>query len=153
MGNGVCTFFGHANIHGASKELLHEILVGLIHEGIHTFYVGNQGLFDDMVRIELKKLAAEYPIDYAVVLAYHPGKKDLYDPLEGYVTEYPDEMADALPRFAIEKRNDWMLKRADTVVAYVIGHVGGAAKFVDKAERQGKRIINLAEIQRGHPVR
>ena len=40
----------------------------------------NQGQFDAYVHSELKKLKQEYPyINYAVVLAYMPGKKTEHD--------------------------------------------------------------------------
>ena len=55
------------------------------------------------------------------------------------------EGLEAVPkRFAISLRNDWMLKQSQIVVCYVWHSMGGSGKFVEKAERQGKRIINLA---------
>ena len=47
------------------------------------------------------------------------------------------------PRYAIERRNRWMLERSDYVVTYVHHGWGGAAKFAALAERQGKRMIRL----------
>lgn len=49
------------------------------------------------------------------------------------------------PRFAIDRRNCWMLDRADIVVVYVKSPVGGAAKFKAMAESKKKMVINLAE--------
>lgn len=44
------------------------------------FYVGYQGQFDAYVHSEPKRLKQEYPqINYAVVLAYMPGKQTEYD--------------------------------------------------------------------------
>ena len=44
------------------------------------YYVGHQGQFDVYVHSDLKRLMQEYPqINYAVVLAYMPGKKTEYD--------------------------------------------------------------------------
>lgn len=63
---------------------------------VDMFYVGNQGLFDAYVQSELKKLKQAYPqVNYAVVLAYMPGKKTEYDDysctmlLEGIVLVHP----------------------------------------------------------------
>ena len=47
------------------------------------------------------------------------------------------------PRFAIARRNGWMLKQADFVVTYVTHDWGGAAQFAEKARRQGKTVLNL----------
>lgn len=55
-------------------ERLRETLVELIeHKGVDKFYVGNQGLFDEIVSAELRKLKQIYPhIQYSIVLAYFP---------------------------------------------------------------------------------
>ena len=72
-----CTFFGHRDCPETVKTKLREVLVDLItNHDVGMFYVGNQGKFDAYVRSELKKLKQEYPqINYAVVLAYMPGKQ------------------------------------------------------------------------------
>ena len=54
----------------------------IANNGVETFYVGNHGWFDAIVRGVLRELKEEYPqIDYAVVLAYMPCKqnKDILD--------------------------------------------------------------------------
>ena len=48
-------------------------------------------------------------------------------------------------RFAISYRNKWMIKRADIVVTYVTHGFGGAVKFKEIAEKQGKMVIELSE--------
>ena len=77
----VCTFFGHRDCPETIKPKLREVLVDLIaNHNVNMFYVGHQGQFDAYVHSELKKLKQEYPqINYAVVLAYMPGKKTEYD--------------------------------------------------------------------------
>ena len=76
-----CTFFGHRDCPETIKPRLREVLVDLItNHDVNMFYVGHQGQFDAYVHSELKKLKQEYPqINYAVVLAYMPGKKTEYD--------------------------------------------------------------------------
>ena len=65
-----CTFFGHRDCPQTIQPKLNEVLVDLItNHGVDTFYVGNHGQFDALVRCSLKKLKREYPnITYAVVL-------------------------------------------------------------------------------------
>lgn len=72
----VCTFFGHRDCPETIKPRLREVLIDLIcNQGVNTFYVGNQGQFDGIVRSVLRELEKEYPeIHYAVVPAYMPGK-------------------------------------------------------------------------------
>ncbi len=49
-------------------------------------------------------------------------------------------------RFAISKRNEWMIKSADIVIAYVKTSYGGAYKSLQIAKRQKKRIINICDL-------
>ena len=138
-----CTFFGHRDCPETIKPYLREVLVDLItNQGVDTFYVGNQGRFDGIVRSVLRELEQEYPeIHYAVVLAYMPGKKNEYDDFSD--TILPEGIEAVHPRYAIDWRNRWMLQRSDFVVTYIAHPWGGAAKFAEKAEREGKTVINL----------
>ena len=139
----VCTFFGHRDCPESVKPRLREVLVDLIiNQEVDTFYVGNQGRFDGIVRCVLRELEKEYPeIHYAVVLAYLPGKKNEYDDFSD--TIFPEGIEAVHPRYAVEWRNRWMLQRADFVVTYIAHPWGGAAKFAERAKREGKTVINL----------
>lgn len=141
----VCTFFGHRNCPMSVKPKLRAVLVELIERnGIDTFYVGHQGCFDDLALAVLRELTETHPhIAYNVVLERLPDRQD--DPsLDFSLTIFPEGMEFAPPRFAILRRNEWMLKRSDFVVSYITHGWGGAARFVEKAMRQGKTVINLA---------
>ena len=84
----------------------------------------------------------EYPqIIYTIVLAYMPDEhiREVY----GDDTLFPDGMETVPKRFAISKRNDWMLKHSDIAVCYVWKVTGGAAKFREKAESKGLRVIKV----------
>lgn len=139
----VCTFFGHRNCPETIKPYLREVLTDLIiNQEVDTFYVGNQGQFDAIVRSVLRKLEKEHPeIHYVVVLAYLPGEKNEYDDFSD--TILPEGIEAVHPRYAIEWRNRWMLQRADFVVTYIAHPWGGAAKFAEQAKRQGKTMVNL----------
>ena len=77
-------------------------------------------------------------------------KKDIknFSPSE---TIFPEELIKTPLRFAIVKRNNIMLRYADTVVTYVEGP-GGAADFKRLAEDRGKRVINLYKRKSVFPV-
>lgn len=140
-----CTFFGHRDAPQEIEGILRQVLVALIEaRQADTFYVGNQGKFDRMVVRVLSGLQLEYPhITYAVVLAYLPGKQE---PAAGHNTLYPGGLEGAPPRFAIARRNAWMLQQADWVIVYVSRSVGNAASLQARAERSGKAVINLWEL-------
>ena len=56
---------------------------------------------------------------------------------------YPEGIETVPRKFAITYRNKWMLKKADTVICYVAHPSSGAGQFVELAEKQGKRVLNL----------
>lgn len=139
----ICTFFGHRNTPATTEKLLCEILTDLIkHQGADKFYVGNQGNFDAMVRRQLEILSKEYNITYSVVLAYLPDKNA--EPIPCSV--YPEGIETVPRKFAIAYRNKWMLNKTDTVICYVTHPSSGAGQFVELAEKQGKRILNINNL-------
>ena len=141
-----CTFFGHRDCFELDREKLCQAIEELIHQGVDTFYVGNQGQFDGAVHSCLKQLRLIYPhIRFSVVLAYLPTEKREFEDLSD--TVYPE--IEGSPKFAIDRRNRWMLQQAEYVICYVCHITGGAYKFARLAKRQGKKVINLgcAEIE------
>ena len=140
-----CAFFGHRDCPESVRPKLRDVLVDLItNRGVDMFYVGNQGQFDAYVHSELKKLKQEYPqINYAVVLAYMPGKKTECDDYSD--TMLPEGIESVHPRYAISWRNNWMLKQSDYVITYITHSWGGAAQSAKKASRQKKTVVSLVE--------
>ena len=140
-----CTFFGHRDCPDTIKPKLKEVLIELIMEqNVNTFYVGNQGRFDSLVRSLLRELKEEYPhINYAVVLAYFPKENKTGEDYSD--TIIPDGLENVSPRFAISYRNNWMLNQSDFVVTYITRPRGGAYQFAQKAANQNKNVINIAE--------
>ena len=138
------TFFGHKDTPKEIEPTLRTTLVDLIENHDATkFYVGNNGIFDTMVRHQLEELSHTYSITYNVVLAYLPTKKNEYDNFTN--TLLPEGIETAPKCFAISYRNKWMVEQSDVVVTYVTHSFGGAAQFKELAERQGKMVIELSE--------
>ena len=142
----VCCFFGHHDASEMVKDDLYACVLSLIeNDGVDSFLVGNHGHFDGMVLSALRKAKEVHPhISYSVVLAYMPEKKEEYSYIDPMETLYPEGLESVPRRFAISWRNDWMLKQSDVVVCYVRHSLGGSGKFVEKAIRQKKQVINLA---------
>ena len=142
----VCTFFGHRDCPASIKPILRAVVVELIEQHcVDRFFVGRQGAFDAMAHSVLQELAEVHPhISYAAVLERLP------EPRDKAVWDFSDtifsEGLEAVPsRFAISRRNEWMLKQSDFVVTYITHNWGGAAQYAEKAQRQDKRVLNLAE--------
>ncbi len=139
-----CVFFGHRYCTENIKEELEKQIIELIEKhSVTLFYVGNNGNFDSIVCSTLKKLSKQYPkIRFYVVLAYHPNK--IIDYIETVEIILPDGLERRYGKYAIVKRNRWMVEQADYVICYVVCSAGGAAQFVELAARKGKKIINIA---------
>ena len=139
----VCTFFGHRDCPDTIKPRLHQVLIDLIeNHNVEMFYVGNHGRFDAIVRSELRDLQHEYPrINYAVVLAYMPGRQTEYGAYSD--TMLPEGIESVHPHYAISWRNNWMLKQSDYVVTYITHSYSGAVQFADKAKKENKCVFNI----------
>lgn len=143
----ICAFFGHKDTPESVKPVLKSAVKKIIERYPDTtFYVGNNGNFDRMVLSVLKSLSKDFPtISYAVILAYLPtGKSAEFD---GMSTIYPEGIERVPKKYAISYRNDWIVKKADMVICYITHNYGGAAKFVEKAHKNGKIVCNLAEFE------
>ena len=138
-----CTFFGHRDSPAHLGQRIKEMIIELIEtQKVDTFYVGNNGNFDSMVRSVLCEIRKDHPhVDFIVVLAYVPGKRDVYET----DTIYPEGLELIPKKFAIPKRNEWMIKHSDFVIAYVSRSGGSSARFLKMAKRMGKRVYNLAD--------
>lgn len=143
-----CTFFGHRDCPAGVLPALRDAVERAIQEGVETFYVGYEGAFDMMSAKVLLEMAGKYPhIRFFVVLAYFPrtplenGELQKRSILAGGVEHVPR-------RFAVCRRNEWMLERAQTVIAYVVRPFGGAVTFLEKARKKGKHIVNLGAEMR-----
>lgn len=140
------TFCGHRTIAPSNskiiRERLYEILERLIREGATEFLLGGYGTFDYLCAKAVFDLKEKYPhIISVLVIPYIDMDYDrsLYD-----ISEYPP--IENVPRkFAILKRNEYMVRKADVVVSYVEFSFGGAAKTLQYAKRKKKNIISVAE--------
>ena len=141
----ICTFFGHRDTPKKIEPILKSTLIDLIeNKNLDLFYIGNQGNFDYMVRKILKELKSCYNhINYIVVLAYMPTQKNKINFEDNCETLFPFDLINIPPKFAISKRNEWMIDKSDYVVTYVKYSVGGAAFYKNLAEKKKKKVFNI----------
>ena len=143
----VCTFFGHSECYGLDAAALRSAIEDLINRGVTEFLVGHQGQFDGMVHSCLVQLKKVHPhIRFSVVLAYMPTQKTENDLYAG-CSIYPEGMELGPPRFAIERRNKWMIEQSGYCLCYVNRTWGGAYKFARMAKRRGLTVINLGNAK------
>lgn len=123
----------------------------LIAQGVNEFWVCNEGNFDLISQMVMKRMKEKYPnhIYVCYVSAYNPDKfaKQRREWLsEHYELDYPNEVADGHPKFAIERRNKYIADNADYIICFISEKSGGAYKAVQRAEKNGKVILNVADM-------
>ena len=138
------TFCGHAQVLEKRKvrEWLLKITKEMIEKGERTFYLGGYGEFDLMAADVLDEHKKQYPqIERILVLPYINSKPCMkkYD-----CAVYPS-LENVPRRYAVVRRNRWMIDNTDIVIAYVTHDWGGAAKTFEYAKRKKKRAICWAE--------
>lgn len=143
----ICTFFGHRDTLDDVAILLDTVLTDLIeNKNVDVFYVGNQGNFDKIVKRQLDKMKKTHPhIRCFIVLAYLPTKKNCTYMDCNDFTIYPQGLEMVPPKYAISKRNEWMINKSDYVVTYVKKSFGGAFQFKKLALAKGKNVIEISE--------
>ena len=138
----VVTFCGHKQVENEDqvRQWLENAVDGLIREGADVFYLGGYGGFDRMALSAVNKAKEAHPSVRAIlVLPYLDRSMDL-DAYDGSI--YPP--LEKVPRrYAISRRNRWMVDQADVVVAYVIHEWGGAATTLRYAEAKKKTIMRF----------
>ena len=153
----IITFFGHSTISDEGKlfEKVLRILTLCIDRERHvTFYCGGYGDFDRLCARACRAIKKQFPLcNVAFVTPYITEAQQikmrkmvesgLYD-----MCVYPP-LENVPPRYAIARRNEWMAKEADLVLAYVKYRCGGAYQATERARQRGKRVIQLAGLPGG----
>ena len=150
----IITFAGHAFItsNNRVKEIVKEQIRNHVDaSGNITCYLGGYGNFDEICACACRELKQEhYDIEVVYVSPYlslqeqakikEMQRSGLYD-----ASIYPP-IEKTPPRFAISKRNEWMICKSDIVIAYVDHNFGGAYKSLQIAKRKKKKIINIYDF-------
>ena len=144
--NIVITFVGHGSLcYGDEvfQKVIETVKASLPPNEKVSFYCGGYGNFDHLCARACRKLMEEGVFaELVFVTPYlNTSSEDgrLYDEII-----YPP-LETVPPRYAILKRNQWMVLQADLVIAYVSASVGGAFKTLEFAVKKKKNIINLAK--------
>lgn len=149
----VITFIGHRTVY--EKQELSKRVENVIKDNVKSgetisFYCGGYGDFDELCTAVCRLLKKQFlnceiifvtpymtesqqeKIKYLTTLKLYDGT--VYPPIETVP-----------PRFAILKRNEWMIDHSDLVIAYVKRKYGGAYTAYEYAIKKKKVVLNLAE--------
>ena len=116
-----------------------------------TCYLGGYGDFDELCAFACREMKEEYAGIETVYVTPYMGlneqkkikcaeKYGIYD-----ASIYP-LIENVPPKFAIIRRNEWMMVNADLIIAYVAHNYGGAYKSLQIAKKREKKIINIYEL-------
>ena len=149
----VC-FFGHRYIERGTEisDRLDKLLHDLITQKEYVdFLIGRDGEFDLLASATIKRAVRSYGYGnthFTLVLPYM--KAEYRDNEKEYLDYYDEvevcaESSEAHPKSAIQVRNRSMIDRSDLVVCCIQHKSGGAYATIRYAEKQGKKIVNLAD--------
>ena len=142
----IITFCGHADFRGG-EEYEEKIISVLRKKRADEVYLGGCGNFDSFAyKCALKYKKEEDPnLKLTLVTPYLDGeqKKGFFDgEYDGII--YPS-LENVPRRFAISRRNEWMVDNADIMIAFVERAFGGAYKTLSYAGKRKKKVINIAK--------
>lgn len=149
------TFFGHRyidNFFRTEDKLQKRITELLLNNQYVEFLVGRNGDFDQLVSstvLRCKRSIRDDNSSLVLVLPYPTAEVennedsfyDYYDEIE-----ICEESSRTHFKNAMQVRNRSMVDRADLVICYIERNEGGAYQTIQYAKKQGKTIINLADI-------
>lgn len=144
----IITFCGHSNYSSNLGD--EERLFGLLEEVAKgnqvDFYLGGYGSFDIFAHRCAKKYKEKHPNSKLIFITPYLDKW-LKKREENIRAEYDaivyPELESVPKKFAILRRNEWMVERSDYVIGYVKTHYGGAYKTLLYAHKHKKPYVNL----------
>ncbi|MBR3895072.1 MAG: DUF1273 family protein [Clostridia bacterium] len=150
----IITFLGHSSISSGDKvkETVKEQLQKYITNSVEMIcYLGGYGDFDTICARVCRELKAEYEgIELVYVTPYMSlseqakiKEKQKYGFFDTSI--YPP-LEKVPPKFAILKRNEWMITSAELIIAYVNHNYGGAYQSLRFAKSRKKKIINVYDL-------
>ena len=145
----IIAFCGHGDYqrNAEDEQKILEILEREVGDGQCEFFLGEYGNFDYFAHACAKKFKAAHPNVKLVFVTpyidekYIKSKTEFADALDTIV--YPP-IENVPKKFAIPRRNEWMVEQADVVIACVSHSFGGAYDTYKHAKKKGKRIYNIS---------
>ncbi len=141
-------FLGHKEVEHFRQveEQLRTVIRKLLdEEEFVEFYVGRNGEFDIMVASVIKSVQRDVGTHNSCLILVLPYPVADYDSYEEYYNEViiPHELGNVHFKAAIERRNEWIIDNSDLLVMHVVREESNSAKYKRKAEKMGRKIINL----------
>ena len=142
-----CCGFGHREYFEDLEECLKREIYFAIRLGCTTFYTGGMGTFDRAFAAAVRSWKKQFPhIRLILVIPYLTKElqrnKQEYERLYDAIVK-PAVLDSVHPKYAISKRNRWMVQKSTVVIAYNRVAFGGAYEAIQYAKSQGKAVIQI----------
>ena len=148
----IISFIGHSRIsqYENIKAAVSKAVRNNLCEATVSCYLGGYGDFDELCACVCRELKQEYlDIELVYVAPYlNLREQDKIREIERlglYDTSVYPPIENTPLRFAIVKRNEWMVLSADLIICYVEHEWGGAYKTLKFAKHKKKKIINVCD--------
>ena len=148
------SFVGHSCVNSRKRvrEIVKEQIQNItIDTDVVTCYLGGYGDFDEIcasVCRELKKVCKNIDVVYVTPYISLSEQLKIREMLNRGLYDrsiYPP-IENVPPKFAIIRRNEWMVKNADIVIAYINHSYGGAYRSFEAAKQNKKKIVNICDF-------
>ena len=147
--------FGHRDLYTFRKieERLSDILREILQEKSYTeIYIGRNGEFDSLAASVIRNVQKDMGSESSELILVLPY---LMKATESVQSKYdsimiPEDLEGVHPKAAISRRNRFMVDICDLCIFYVEHEHGGAYSALKYAQKQGKRIINIAYESSNH---
>ena len=147
----VISFIGHGQLSGEAElyQKLREVLDRFLpREESVLFFCGGYGDFDRLCASVCREVKSHYSQGEMVFISPYGTEsflkkaKELID-LGLYDSMIYPPIENCPPRYAILKRNEWIVDHSDLIISYVTHDFGGAYKALEYAKKKKKNILDL----------
>ena len=149
----IITFCGHRNVsdNAIITDRLTDAITKLFLKAMTdslpiSFYCGGYGEFDCLAEKAVEKVRGNFPnircekvfVTPYITQSYQYRNEQMKKRFDDVI--YPP-IENVPYRYAIIRRNEWMIDSADIIIAYVKYSWGGAARTLEYAKRKKKTVI------------
>lgn len=147
------TFCGHREVF--DEKLVYSKLLSLLDDfyaakhfmsqdpddKVIVYYCGGYGQFDGLVSRAIDEMKKRHPEIKSKKIFVTPYITESAQENMKYIKDYYDEilyppLENVPPKYAIAKRNEWMIRHSKILIAYVTHSWGGAAKTLEYARKK-----------------
>ncbi len=146
----VITFCGHSDFIGSDvyEKMILDFLLEKVGDRRAEMFLGGYGGFDRFAYECCRKYQKTHPAVCLVYVTPYLEPAHLEREKANYDTILYPDMGNTPRRYAITRRNRYMVENAAYVIAYVKREWGGAWTFWKYAVQKGKFLYNLADFDK-----